>query len=213
MPSIRRLFPLVGGAALAALAVLLTAPGASAASTRGPAGTGDFVPLTHPHVVAVTGPGITHNPAATPDAVTAQIVNRNSGKCLEVYHSSTSNAATVDQWTCNNTATQNWHFVQVGTSQNQPVDEIINNHSGKCLEVYHSSTSAGAKVDQYTCNGTATQHWMYHDPHTGVGIAFLNMNSGMILEVAHSSTANGAAVDQYWINYSKTQDWDRPEIV
>jgi len=151
--------------------------------------------------------------AVTPNAVTAQIINANSGKCLEVYHSSTSNAATVDQWSCNGTATQNWHFVRVGTSQGFPVDEVINNHSGKCLEVYHSSTSTGARVDQYACNGTATQHWMYHDPGTGIGFHLINMNSGLILEVAHSSTANGAAVDQYLINYTKTQNWYHGQVL
>jgi hypothetical protein len=171
-----------------------------------------FTPLAHPHLVALFGPGIEHNaaPGVAATSYTGQIVNRNSGKCMEVYHSQTSNGANVDQYTCNWTATQSWHFVQVGTSQNQPVDEIVNNNSGKCLEVYHSGLGNGANVDQWGCNGTATQHWMYHDPQTGIGIIFINMNSGLVLEVAHSSTANYGNVDQWILNYTDTQHWDRP---
>lgn len=174
-----------------------------------------FTPLAHPHVVAVFGAGIEHNSTSdTPDtSYTAQIVNRNSGKCMEVYHSQLDDGANVDQYTCNWTDTQNWHFVQVGTSQNEPVDEIVNNNSGKCLEVYHSQTGNGANVDQWHCNGTATQHWVYHDPHTGIGIIFINMNSGLVLEVAHSSTANYGNVDQWILNYTDTQHWDRPLLV
>ena len=173
-----------------------------------------FTPIAHPYVEALFGPGIEHNaaPGLQATSYTAQIVNRNSGKCMEVYHSETGNGANVDQYTCNWTNTQNWYFVRVGTSQNQPVDEIVNNNSGKCLEVYHSQTGNGANVDQYTCNGTATQHWVYHDPGTGVGIMFINMNSGLLLEVAHSSTANYGNVDQWIANYTATQHWDRPII-
>lgn len=36
---------------------------------------------------------------------------------------------------------------------------IWNQHSAKCMEVYHSGTANGSKVDQYRCNGTATQKW------------------------------------------------------
>jgi hypothetical protein len=38
---------------------------------------------------------------------------------------------------------------------------IVNDHSGKCAEVYHSQTSNGANVDQWSCNGTATQTWNF----------------------------------------------------
>jgi serine/threonine-protein kinase RIO1 len=37
------------------------------------------------------------------------IVNVNSGKCMEVYHSQTGNYANVDQYQCNLTNTQGWH--------------------------------------------------------------------------------------------------------
>jgi hypothetical protein len=53
--------------------------------------------------------------AAPADAVEWRTIkNEHSNKCLEIYHSSRSNGATVDQWTCNNTYTQRW-VLQNGT--------------------------------------------------------------------------------------------------
>jgi len=140
-------------------AALLGTPPAVASASASPAL--PFTPIAHPHVEALSGPGIEHNsPSDTPDTTyTGQIVNRNSNKCMEVYHSETGNGANVDQW---------------------------------------------------TCNGTYTQYWVYHDPHTGVGITFFNLNSDLVLEVSHSSTANYGNVDQWIANYTDTQHWDRP---
>ena len=130
------------------------------------------------------------------------IINGNSGKCGEVYHSSTANGAVVDQWTCNGTRTQSWTYLLAGwTDDLYPVYELVNVNSGKCLEVYHSSTANGAGVDQWPCNGTATQLWVY------VGGAHVNFNSGKCLEVYHSSTASGAKVDQWTCNGTSTQYW------
>lgn len=37
--------------------------------------------------------------------------------------------------------------------------ELVNYHSGKCLDIYHSSTANFANVDVWTCNLSAAQLW------------------------------------------------------
>ncbi len=136
---------------------------------------------------------------------TATLTNVNSGKCLEVHQSSTSNYGNVDQWSCNGTATQLWNIYQVGTTGGYPIYEFINANSGKCMEVYHSETGNGANVDQYTCNGTHTQEWIPGDFVPGPELT--NYNSGLKLTVQDGSTADGANVYQYAYTGRSNQAW------
>jgi hypothetical protein len=78
---------------------------------------------------------------------------------------------------------------------------IVNDHSSMCAEVYHSQTNNGANVDQYSCNGTATQTWnfelAYIDEYGNpVGI-IKNDNSGKCFEVYNWEAGNGSNVDQW----------------
>lgn len=89
---------------------------------------------------------------------------------------------------------------------------VPNANSGKYLEVYHSGTGDGAKVDQWSYNGSATQQWLftylYCAADGGPVFKLTNVNSGKVLEVYNSSTRNGATVDQWAWNGSKTQMWE-----
>lgn len=42
------------------------------------------------------------------------LVNRNSGKALDLYGSATNDGARISQWTRNNGANQQWQFVDSG---------------------------------------------------------------------------------------------------
>jgi hypothetical protein len=153
----------------------------------------------------------------TPDAVCSDpnvMVNYNSGKVAEVYHSQTQNYANVDQWAYNGSLTQKWCFYYVEEfAGTLPVYEIVNDNSGKCLDVYHSTDANGANVDQYTCNESLAQLWAV----SGGKYAYLfypllsaqNENMGLekVLEVYHSGTADGDNVDIWDSNGTKTQNW------
>ena len=87
---------------------------------------------------------------------------------------------------------------------------IYNANSGLCLEVYHSALDSGSPVDQWTCNGTATQTWNLHFITRTDGddvYELQNANSGLCLEVYDSQTVNGALVDQWRCNGTRTQHW------
>jgi len=90
------------------------------------------------------------------------MVAAHSNKCLDVAGVSTANGAKVHQWTCHNGTNQQWSIANPGGT---PVPgntryQLINRHSGKCLEVAWSSSSRGAPVRQWTCNGGLNQRWL-----------------------------------------------------
>ncbi len=78
---------------------------------------------------------------------------------------------------------------------------MVNNHSGKCGEVYHSQTGNGANVDQYSCNGTFTQDWYFDfwgiDQYGNPIGNIVNINSGKCFEVYNWGAGNGSNVDQW----------------
>jgi hypothetical protein len=61
--------------------------------------------------------------------------------------------------------------------------KIINQNSGKCLDVYNWSTAAGANIDQWTCGSNqANQLWRLFENSDGDTFSIQNENSGMCLE-------------------------------
>jgi hypothetical protein len=83
-----------------------------------------------------------------------------------------------------------------------PWAELYNYHSGKCLEVPESSTVAGTQLDQWTCNGTATQLWRPQLTTVGSDYVFINKNSGQCINVRGYSKSNGAAIQQWPCNWN-----------
>lgn len=85
-----------------------------------------------------------------------QLVNVNSGKCLEIPGGSTAEGATADQWTCDGGTHQLW----TRTSVIGGYVTFTNVHSGKCLQVAGASTANGAALNQSTCNTGTNQQWL-----------------------------------------------------
>ena len=75
--------------------------------------------------------GVPSASAATVDtAAWYVLVNRQSGKALDVYDRATADGARVTQWTRNNGAWQQWQFVDSGAGHYR----LRSRHSGKVLE-------------------------------------------------------------------------------
>ncbi|WSQ13059.1 RICIN domain-containing protein [Streptomyces sp. NBC_01231] len=129
------------------------------------------------------------------------LLNRNTGKCADVWYASTADGAAVNSGNCNSGTNQQWVPTPVGSAY-----RLVNVNSGKCLEVGGASTADGAVVDQSTCNGGAQQLWTKR-PVIGGYVTFTNANSGRCLEVAGASTANGAALDQSSCDSGTNQQW------
>jgi hypothetical protein len=132
-------------------------------------------------------------------------LNDHSNLALEVYHSSTDDGATVDQYTYNGTNTQ-WWTRALGSDGTYLV---INVNSGKCLSVSGQSTASQASVEQRTCDTGLDQRWFYNSLgryHSGWPVYELqNDNSGLCLDVPHSSTTPGTSLWQYGCNQTGAQ--------
>src|SRR5690242_472722 len=60
--------------------------------------------------------------------------------------------------------------------------QIMNWHSGKCLDVAGGSHAIGARVQQYTCNGTPAQQWTKEPTNNGFFLLRVAV-SGQCLQV------------------------------
>ncbi|WP_328475263.1 PQQ-dependent sugar dehydrogenase [Actinoplanes sp. NBC_00393] len=71
--------------------------------------------------------------------------------------------------------------------------------AGKCLDVAGAATADGTKIQLYTCNGTAAQHWSRQ------GQTFRAL--GKCLDVAGGATANGTKAQLWTCNGTGAQNW------
>ncbi|NUW46111.1 non-reducing end alpha-L-arabinofuranosidase family hydrolase [Nonomuraea rhodomycinica] len=130
------------------------------------------------------------------------LVNRNSGKALDVYNLSTADGGRITQWTRNNQNQQQWQFVDSGGGYYR----IRSRHSGKVLDVYNFSTANGGAIVQWADGNGTNQQWRLADSSDG-HIRLINRNSGKALEVQGASTADGANIVQYDDWGGANQQW------
>lgn len=130
-----------------------------------------------------------------------RIVNRASGKCVDVVGGSTANGAEIIQYTCGSAANQQWRLTDRGNGY----VNVVAVHSGKCLDVTSASTADGAAVIQYTCGSGTNQQWQVRT--VGSSFQLVARHSGKCLDVPSSSTANGTRLKQYTCNSGTNQLW------
>jgi serine protease len=73
---------------------------------------------------------------------------------------------------------------------------LIKNASGKCLEIENSSTSNGARAQQWDCLGQAGMYWRIVDVGSGY-YHIVSNSSNKCLEIENSSYSNGARAQQW----------------
>src|SRR3954469_11414199 len=140
--------------------------------------------------------------AATVDPGASYVlVNRNSGKAIDVYNLATNDGARITQWTRNDQAQQQWQFVDSGGGYYR----LRSKHSGKVLDVSGASTADGGAIVQWTDNNAANQQFSVQD--IDGYIQLINRNSGKAVEVQGASTADGANVVQYADWNGANQQW------
>ncbi|MFI6787995.1 non-reducing end alpha-L-arabinofuranosidase family hydrolase [Nonomuraea sp. NPDC050383] len=130
------------------------------------------------------------------------LVNRNSGKALDVYNLSTADGGRITQWTRNDGNQQQWQFVDSGGGYYR----LKSRHSGKVLDVYNFSTANGGAIVQWADGNGTNQQWKLSDSDSGY-VRFINRNSNKALEVQGASTADGANIVQYDDWGGANQQW------
>ncbi|MCP2243868.1 non-reducing end alpha-L-arabinofuranosidase family hydrolase [Lentzea aerocolonigenes] len=141
--------------------------------------------------------------AATVDTTAWYVlVNRNSGKALDVSSASTADGANLVQRTRTNATNQQFQFVDSGGGYYR----LRARHSGKVLDVFNWSTADGAAIVQWADGNGANQQFRLADSDSGY-VRLVNRNSNKVVEVQGLSTADGAGVAQWGDWNGSNQQW------
>jgi beta-xylosidase len=151
-------------------------------------------------VVAVNA--TTASAAAVDTSAWYVLVNRNSGKALDVYNFATNDGARITQWSTTSAANQQWQFVDSGGGYYR----IRSRHSGKVLDVFNFSTADGAAIVQWADGNGTNQQWRLADSSGGY-VRFISRHSGKALEVQGAATGDGANIVQYTDWGGNNQQW------
>ncbi|MCE7083464.1 RICIN domain-containing protein [Streptomyces sp. ST2-7A] len=130
------------------------------------------------------------------------LVNRNSGKALDVAGVSAADGAALQQWTRHDGTNQQWRFVDSGNG----FYRLKARHSDKVLDVANASTADGAALQQWADHNGANQQFRLVDSDAG-HVRLINRNSGKAVEVQGASTADGGGVVQYADWGGANQQW------
>jgi Glycosyl hydrolase family 62/Ricin-type beta-trefoil lectin domain-like len=131
-----------------------------------------------------------------------ELVNRNSGKALDVCAVSTTDGACIQQYARSGGQNQQWQFVSSGGGYYR----LRARHSGKVLDVYNWSTTDGAAIVQWSDHGGNNQQWQLAASSGGY-IRLISRHSGKALEVQGASTTDGARVVQFADSGGANQQW------
>ncbi|MER6180200.1 family 43 glycosylhydrolase [Streptomyces sp. NPDC001652] len=154
-----------------------------------------------PVALGTTLPGPSGETAATPTSYT--LVNRNSGKCLDVNGGATADGTNILQWTCNGGTNQKWKLEDLGDDTSR----LVNVATGKIADVAECSTANGADIRQWSWLNNKCQRFRLVFTAGGDYVRIVNESSGKVADVADCSTANGADVRQWtWLN-NTCQQW------
>ncbi|MFI5794549.1 glycosyl hydrolase family 95 catalytic domain-containing protein [Streptomyces sp. NPDC051677] len=156
---------------------------------------------SHARVVSLTaGTGTTITVGLLTGAF--RLVNRRSGKVLDVSGGSTANGATAILWPWNGGTNQQWTF--------QPNHDgsfrLMSVKSGKVLECPGASTTKGQALDQWTDGSAAHQWWKLVPSSTGY-YRIVNVNSGLCADAESGGTADGTRIIQWSTDGGSNQEW------
>ncbi|KQX77204.1 RICIN domain-containing protein [Streptomyces sp. Root1310] len=135
------------------------------------------------------------------------LVNRNSGKALDVSGASTADGARVAQRTRSDGANQQWQFVDAGDGSYC----LKARHSDKVLDVAGASAADGAVIQQWADHNGANQQFRLADSDGG-HVRLISRASGKAVEVQGASTADGGSVVQYTDWGGANQQWQMTKL-
>ncbi|MGW4465027.1 non-reducing end alpha-L-arabinofuranosidase family hydrolase [Micromonospora sp. NPDC004704] len=156
-------------------------------------------------VVGVAAAAVVSTPAAAATVDTSAwyvLINRNSGKALDVYNLATNDGARITQWARNDGNQQQWQFVDSGGGYYRLKSRL----SGKVLDVYNWSTANSASIVQWTDANGSNQQFRLADSAGGY-VRLINRNSNKVVEVQGASTADGGNIVQYDDWNGNNQQW------
>ncbi|MER5966229.1 RICIN domain-containing protein [Streptomyces sp. NPDC002057] len=134
---------------------------------------------------------------------TYRVVNRASGKVLDVANESTGNGATVIQWPWSGGANQRWRL----EPNHDGTFRLTNVHSDKVLDNPGTSMTPGQALDQWTDTDSPNQWWALVSAGASGRYHLINRASGLRASVESGSTDDGARIVQMPADNSAGQEW------
>ncbi|MFC9508342.1 family 43 glycosylhydrolase [Streptomyces sp. NPDC057002] len=154
-----------------------------------------------PLALGGTRPGPSGETAATPTSYA--LVNRNSGKCLDVNGGNTADGTDALQWSCTGGANQKWRIEDLGDDTSR----LVNVATGKVLDTADCSAADGADLRQWSWLNNKCQRYRLVFTASGDHVRIVNEATGKVADVANCGTADGADVRQWtWLN-NNCQQW------
>ncbi|WP_157163065.1 RICIN domain-containing protein [Actinoalloteichus spitiensis] len=153
-------------------------------------------------VLATLGVPAAANAATVDPNTYYQLVNRHSGKALDIEARGTGDGVDAVQWTRNSGTNQQFRFLSSGDGWYR----IQARHSGKVLDLYEFDVADGARVVQWGDLNGHNQQFRLADSADG-HVRFINRLSGKALEVWEWSTEDGARISQYSDHDGHNQQW------
>jgi len=134
------------------------------------------------------------------------IVNQNSGSCIDATNKGTANGTTVQQWACaegtySTQTNQQWEFTSAGSGYY----EVTNvNAPAEAWNVVNNGTTNGSLMQLWTYAGNANEEWEPVSLGNGY-YKFVGKGSGLCLDTPGASTANGVQLQIYTCNGTAAQ--------
>ncbi|RZT82978.1 parallel beta helix pectate lyase-like protein [Micromonospora violae] len=122
-----------------------------------------------------------------------QLVGGQSGRCVEVPNSSTTNGTQTQLWDCSSGTNQRW---------TQTASKQLTVYGNKCLDASGAGTTNGTQVIIWDCHGGLNQQWNLNSNGT-----ITNAQSGLCLDANGAATANGTKIILWSCNGGMNQQW------
>jgi aryl-phospho-beta-D-glucosidase BglC (GH1 family) len=132
------------------------------------------------------------------------VVNTNSGSCVDAANRATANGTAVQRWACGAQQTnQEWQFQAAG---NGSYSITIRAQPGQVLDVTNRGTTNGSLIQLWSYGGGTNQQWTPVSVGSGL-YKLVNVASGRCLDVPAASTANGVQLQIYDCNGTAAQSF------
>ena len=139
-----------------------------------------------------TGGTVSAAVAATVGTPT-RIVGGQSGRCLDIPNSGTTNGLAAQLYDCSGATGQAWTY----TSGRQ-----LTVYGTKCLDASGQGTTDGTAAVLWDCNGQANQQWNINANGTITGV-----QSGLCIDASGYGTANGTLIHLWACHGGTNQQW------
>jgi hypothetical protein len=127
----------------------------------------------------------------------------NSGKCVDARAAASVNATVVQQYSCNQAASQQW---QLQATSGGYYRVNARNNAAQAWDVTNVSKADGGLVQLWAYSNGANQQWLPVQETSGA-YHFVNRNSGKCLDVPSASMADSVQLQQYTCNGTNAQSF------